>query len=131
MKYKSEHEYCCGRSSALLLLLQIQFLPFHDTRITWAQRGALVVDVLLLWPLRPPILTDLSAESYGRAQLFSRALRTLGLAGRFCHGRHCRLVFHGSRDHSRANGRKQRSARSIDRDGRSPMRSWITALCEQ
>ena len=25
----------------LLLLLQIQFLPFHDVRITWAQRGAL------------------------------------------------------------------------------------------
>src|SRR5215469_7550649 len=23
----------------VLLLLQIQFLPFHDTRITWAQRG--------------------------------------------------------------------------------------------
>jgi hypothetical protein len=70
----------------MLLLLQIQFLPFHDTRITWPQRGALVVDVLLLWPLRPPILTDLSAESYGRAQLFSRALRTLGFAGAFAMG---------------------------------------------
>jgi uncharacterized protein YjbI with pentapeptide repeats len=53
----------------VLLLLQIQFLPFHDTRITWAQRGALFVDVLLLWPLRPPVLADLSVESFGRARL--------------------------------------------------------------
>jgi uncharacterized protein YjbI with pentapeptide repeats len=63
----------------VLLLLQIQFLPFHDTRITWAQRGALFVDVLLLWPLRPPVLADLSVESFGRARLFSRALRGFGL----------------------------------------------------
>ncbi|MGH6841748.1 MAG: hypothetical protein ACREDV_06590, partial [Methylocella sp.] len=47
----------------VLLLLQIQFLPFHDTEITWAQRGALFFDILLLWPLRPPILADLDIES--------------------------------------------------------------------
>ncbi len=64
----------------VLLLLQIQFLPFHDVRITWAQRGALFLDLVLLWPLRPPILADLSAESSGRAQLFSRILRGFGLA---------------------------------------------------
>jgi hypothetical protein len=58
----------------VLLLLQIQFLPFHDTRITWAQRGALTIDIVVLWLLRPPILADLSVESSGRAQLFSRAL---------------------------------------------------------
>lgn len=38
----------------LLLLLQIQFLPYHDPTITWAQRGALVLDIVLLWILRPP-----------------------------------------------------------------------------
>jgi uncharacterized protein YjbI with pentapeptide repeats len=58
----------------VLLLLQIQFLPFHDTRITWAQRGALFFDIVVLWLLRPPILSDLSVESSGNAQLFSRAL---------------------------------------------------------
>jgi uncharacterized protein YjbI with pentapeptide repeats len=67
----------------VLLLLQIQFLPFHDTRITWAQRGALFLDVILLWPLRPPILTDLSTETSEHAQLFSRALRGFGLAVAF------------------------------------------------
>ena len=61
----------------VLLLLQIQFLPFHDTRITWAQRGALFLDVLLLWPLRPPILADLSAEISFRPR---RALREPGHA---------------------------------------------------
>ncbi len=68
----------------LLLLLQIQFLPFHDVTITWAQRGALILDILLLWRLRPPILADLSVESsFGRARPFSRTLRGfgLGLAG--------------------------------------------------
>src|SRR5262249_3568709 len=64
----------------VLLLLQIQFLPFHDTRITWAQRGALFLDVVLLWPLRPPILTDLSAESLRRTRILSRKLRAVGLA---------------------------------------------------
>jgi uncharacterized protein YjbI with pentapeptide repeats len=64
----------------VLLLLQIQFLPFHDTRITWAQRGALFLDIVLLWRLRPPILSDLSAEISSRARILSRALRGFGLA---------------------------------------------------
>jgi uncharacterized protein YjbI with pentapeptide repeats len=59
----------------LLLQLQIQFLPFHDVTITWAQRVALILDIVLLWLLRPPILADLSVESSGRARLFSRVLR--------------------------------------------------------
>ena len=68
----------------LLLLLQIQFLPFHDVMITWAQRTALILDVVFLWLLRPPIFADLSVESsFGRARPFSRTLRGfgLGLAG--------------------------------------------------
>ncbi len=67
----------------VLLLLQIQFLPFHDTRITWAQRGALFLDVLLLWPLRPPILADLGTKVSQRAQSFSWNLRRSGLAVAF------------------------------------------------
>lgn len=55
----------------LLLLLQIQFLPFHDVRITNAQRVALVLDIILLWLLRPPILADLSVESSGRAPVLA------------------------------------------------------------
>jgi hypothetical protein len=67
----------------LLLLLQIQFLPFHDGSITHAQRAALFLDIVLLWLLRPPILADLSVESFGRARRLSRALRGVGfgLAG--------------------------------------------------
>jgi hypothetical protein len=64
----------------LLLLLQIQFLPFHDVRITNGQRAALFIDIVLLWLLRPPILADLSVESSGRSRLFPRALRAFGLA---------------------------------------------------
>jgi hypothetical protein len=64
----------------LLLLLQIQFLPFHDVTITWAQRIALFLDIVLLWLLRPPLLADLSAESNQSSPAFGRALRGLGLA---------------------------------------------------
>ena len=63
----------------VLLLLQIQFLPFHDVTITGAQRVALILDFVLLWLLRPPILADLSVESFGRARLFNQALRGFGL----------------------------------------------------
>ena len=33
----------------VLLLLQIQFLPFHEWKITWAQRAALFLDIVFLW----------------------------------------------------------------------------------
>ncbi|WGJ13099.1 pentapeptide repeat-containing protein [Methylocapsa sp. D3K7] len=54
----------------LLLLLQIQFLPFHHVTITWAQRVALFLDIVLLWLLRPPVFAGLSGERSG----YSRAL---------------------------------------------------------
>ena len=63
----------------LLLLLQIQFLSFHDWKITWAQRAALLLDIVLLWLLRPPILADLSLETFGRARILARLLRSFGL----------------------------------------------------
>lgn len=49
----------------LLLLLQIQFLPYHDETITWAQRIALVLDVFLLWILRPPPLPGGARDDRG------------------------------------------------------------------
>jgi hypothetical protein len=64
----------------LLLLLQIQFLPFHDVAITNAQRIALFLDIVVLWLLRPPLLADLSVESNPSSPAFARALRGLGLA---------------------------------------------------
>jgi len=64
----------------LLLLLQIQFLPFHDVSITNAQRVALFFDIVLLWLLRPPIFTDLSVEIYGRMPVLARVPRSFGLA---------------------------------------------------
>jgi Pentapeptide repeats (8 copies) len=63
----------------LLLLLQIQFLPFHEVRITNAQRVALFLDIVLLWLLRPPILADLSGEIFGGARVLARILRGFGL----------------------------------------------------
>jgi hypothetical protein len=63
----------------LLLLLQIQFLPFHDVNITWAQRAALFLDIVLFWLLRPPIFADLSVEIFERARVFARILRGFGL----------------------------------------------------
>ncbi|MEF3366381.1 pentapeptide repeat-containing protein [Methylocystis sp. 9N] len=40
----------------LLLLLQIQFLPYHDGLITWTQRCAVMADLLIIWWLWPKIL---------------------------------------------------------------------------
>jgi pentapeptide repeat protein len=40
----------------LLLLLQVQFLPYHLEWVTWVQRVAIVVDVILLWLLWPAVL---------------------------------------------------------------------------
>jgi uncharacterized protein YjbI with pentapeptide repeats len=41
----------------LLLLVQIQFLPFHSSSITWTHRIAVVVDLMLIWWLWRKILT--------------------------------------------------------------------------
>jgi hypothetical protein len=42
----------------LLLLLQIQFLPFHNSFITWTHRSALLADLVLLWWLWRKILWE-------------------------------------------------------------------------
>jgi len=40
---------------ALLVLLQIQFLPYHHEAVTWWQRIAVVADLALLWALWPSV----------------------------------------------------------------------------
>jgi uncharacterized protein YjbI with pentapeptide repeats len=40
----------------LLLFLQIRFLPYHDSGITWVARIVLVGDIVLLWMLWPAVL---------------------------------------------------------------------------
>ena len=40
---------------ALLVFFQLQFLPYHDEAISWWQRVALVLDLVLLWMLWPSI----------------------------------------------------------------------------
>ncbi|MGH6847504.1 MAG: pentapeptide repeat-containing protein [Methylocella sp.] len=40
----------------LLLLIQVQFLPFHREWVTWEQRCALLADLTLLWALWPSVI---------------------------------------------------------------------------
>jgi hypothetical protein len=40
----------------LLLLIQAQFLPYHLEWVTWVQRVAILIDVILLWALWPAVL---------------------------------------------------------------------------
>jgi uncharacterized protein YjbI with pentapeptide repeats len=40
---------------ALLVFFELQFLPYHDEWISWSQRLAVVIDLLLLWVLWPAI----------------------------------------------------------------------------
>jgi hypothetical protein len=39
----------------LLVFFQLQFLPYHDPTVSWWQRFAVVIDLLLLWTLWPVI----------------------------------------------------------------------------
>jgi hypothetical protein len=50
----------------LLLLVQIQFLPYHHLWITWTQRGALLLDLALLWALWPAVLASRSEIEWPR-----------------------------------------------------------------
>ena len=52
----------------LLLLIQVQFLPFHLEWATWLQRFAVLADVILLWLLWPAVLN-------GRSRLMWRLER--------------------------------------------------------
>ncbi|MGJ0621342.1 MAG: pentapeptide repeat-containing protein [Methylocystis sp.] len=45
-----------GAPVAVLLLLQLQFLPYHDTRVTWLHRVILCIDLAVIWWLWMKIL---------------------------------------------------------------------------
>jgi uncharacterized protein YjbI with pentapeptide repeats len=51
---------------ALLLLLQIQFLPYHSQWITWTSRIVLVLDLSLLWWLWGGILRGRASSNRAR-----------------------------------------------------------------
>jgi hypothetical protein len=70
----------------LLLLIQVQFLPYHLWWVTWVQRVAILVDLILLWLLWPAVLN-------GRSKLMWRLERrgkgwpgVLALTGRYIAG---------------------------------------------
>jgi uncharacterized protein YjbI with pentapeptide repeats len=51
---------------ALLVFLELQFLPYHDVWISWWQRIAVCIDLLLLWMLWPAILHGEAGRRSGR-----------------------------------------------------------------
>ena len=50
----------------LLLMMQVQFLPFHSSFIIWTQRIALVVDLALIWWLWGKILSGRKVDGARR-----------------------------------------------------------------
>jgi hypothetical protein len=50
----------------LLLLIQAQFLPYHLEWVTWVQRFAVLVGVVLLWALWPAVLNGRSEIKWPR-----------------------------------------------------------------
>jgi hypothetical protein len=57
----------------LLVLFQLRFLPYHNPPITWWQRTAVLLDLILLWLLWPPIargeIALLAWNDLGRARV--------------------------------------------------------------
>jgi uncharacterized protein YjbI with pentapeptide repeats len=66
---------------ALLVLFQLQFLPYHNPWITWWQRIAVVLDLILLWLLWPPIARGepviLTWRDFSRGKVAAWALASL------------------------------------------------------
>jgi len=66
---------------ALLILFQLQFLPYHNEWITSWQRIAVVIDLILLWLLWPPIArgdtTQLRLNDFERVKVQAWALVSL------------------------------------------------------
>jgi uncharacterized protein YjbI with pentapeptide repeats len=61
---------------ALLLLLQLQFLPYHSRLVTWTNRIALVLDLVLIWWLWGKILRRRANYSKARSWWLRRLLPT-------------------------------------------------------
>jgi uncharacterized protein YjbI with pentapeptide repeats len=49
----------------LLVLFQLKFLPYHNEWITWCQRIAVLLDLVLLWLLWPPIACGTTSLTWG------------------------------------------------------------------
>jgi uncharacterized protein YjbI with pentapeptide repeats len=66
---------------ALLVLFHLQFLPYHHELIAWWLRGALVIDLVLLWMLWPSVvrgaMTTLSWRDLRRPSVASWAMLSL------------------------------------------------------
>jgi len=60
---------------ALLLMIQIKFLPYHSEWITWLHRGLLAFDLALVWTLWP------SYRSGWGVRLWPKVTRRLALPG--------------------------------------------------
>jgi uncharacterized protein YjbI with pentapeptide repeats len=60
---------------ALLVLFQLQFLPYHDASITFWHRASVVIDLGLLWSLWPPVARGFAIGSAWR----SKKILTIGL----------------------------------------------------
>ena len=48
----------------VLLLMQVQFLPFHNSFITWTDRIVLLLDLGLIWWLWRAILSGREADCH-------------------------------------------------------------------
>ena len=65
----------------LLVFFQLQFLPYHSAPITWWQRFAVLIDLILLWTLWPSIAvgeaTWIHWRDFRRPKISSLALASL------------------------------------------------------
>ncbi len=101
----------------LLLMMQVQFLPFHSSFIIWTQRIALVVDLALVWWLWGKILSRREVDSRRRG---SRAWAALGFAFTLA-----AVLFSGAAGPSPANGRKTICPSG---DSSQPSRNGVRAI---
>jgi uncharacterized protein YjbI with pentapeptide repeats len=76
----------------LLLLIQVQFLPYHLEWLTWVHRLAILVDVTLLWALWPAVLNGRSKVIWRLERRGAGWRSTLALTGRYLVGLTASLV---------------------------------------
>ena len=55
----------------IMLMIQIQFLPYHHSGVTWAHRAVLGIDLAMLWIVWPRVM---EAPWRARAELFKPAV---------------------------------------------------------
>ena len=65
---------------ALLILFQLQFLPYHNESITWWQRIAVLLDLVLLWVLWPRVARGQNAGLEASDFIRLKVLAWLGVS---------------------------------------------------